>query len=229
MKKFISIFVLIFTVFSASLAGMKTEGWLWRYSYVDDIRMLSKNFPAFSPTEDYFLVVLVDAQHADYTSSSGYLMSLAATFVHQHYLDPGHAWIVLAGIQDGKPWIFEGGHTVDCREVTKYYAKNLLGLSDEKTNPVDCLFSPTSIGSLEAGPGDSHPTFAAAIPLTKEKFDRILALFDENGYDFSHWGVQGPNCVQFALSCLAAVGIEFDCSEPLPVPQSFSIFFRQHF
>ena len=125
MKKFISIFVLIFTVFSASLAGMKTEGWLWRYSYVDDIRMLSKNFPAFSPTEDYFLVVLVDAQHADYTSSSGYLMSLAATFVHQHYLDPGHAWIVLAGIQDGKPWIFEGGHTVDCREVTKYYAKNL--------------------------------------------------------------------------------------------------------
>ena len=93
-----------------------------------------------------------------------------------------------------------------------------------KPTQIRCVISSLPpIGNLECGPGDSHPTFAAAIPLTKEGFDRVLRLFDENGYDFSSWGIRGPNCVQFALSCLATVGIEFDCGESLPVPPSFSV------
>lgn len=226
MKKVILTILLISTTFAVSYTGMKTESWLWRYSYLEDIRTLSKNFPSFSPNDEYFLVVLVDARHADYTSPQGYVTSLAEGFIRQHYLDPGHAWIVLAGKKDGKPWIFEGGHTVNCPDVTKYYLKNVLGVfsDEEDPNPARYLFAPTNIGSLEHGPGDSRPTFAAAIPLTEEGFQRVLTLFDEDGYDFSRWGIQGPNCIQFALSCLATVGIEFDCHEPFPVPPSFSFF-----
>jgi hypothetical protein len=226
MKKILSIFTLLFIALAVSYGGMRSEDWLWRYSYVDDIRTLSKTAPSFSPKDEYFLVILVDARHADYTSSTGYLTSLAGSFVSQHYLDPGHAWIVLAGTKNGKPWVFEGGHTVNCPDLTKYYLKTVLGFSDEEPdpNPVRHLFSPTDIGSLEYGPGDSCPTFAAAIPLTEEGFDRVLKLFNEDGYDFSNWGIRGPNCVQFALSCLATVGVEFDCNESLPVPPSFSVF-----
>ena len=225
MKKVILIFTLLFVALTVSYGGMKTKEWLWRYSYIDDIRTISKKFPSFSPSDEYFLVVLVDAQHADYSSSQGYLGSLARSFFNHHYLDPGHAWVVLAGTKDGKPWFFEGGHTVNCPDLTKYYLKGILGLSSDgpEPNPARCLFSPTDIGNFEYGPGDSQPSFAAAIPLTKEGFERILRLFDEDGYDFSRWGVQGPNCVQFALSCLAAVGVEFDCSDVLPVPPSLSV------
>jgi hypothetical protein len=226
MKRIILTFLLIFTTFVTSYAGMKTEAWLWRYSYIEDIRTLSKNFPPFPPTNEYFLVILVDARHADYSSTRGYVTSLAESLIRQHYLDPGHAWIVLAGKKDGKPWVFEGGHSVNCPAVTKYYFQHVLGLfsEEEDPNPARHLFAPTNIGSLEQGPGDSQPTFAAAIPLTQEGFERILKLFDEDGYDFSCWGIQGPNCIQFALSCLATAGIEFECHETLPVPPSFSIF-----
>lgn len=226
MKKSVLTILLVITTFFAFYFGTASEAWLNRYSYVNDIVMLSKNFPSFFPTSEYFLVVLVDAKHPDYSSPSNYCSSLVPGMLRCKAPDPGHAWIVIVGTKDGKPWIFEGGHTVNCSAVTKHYIKHLLGWSDTKQteNPATALFVPTTVGSLEVGPGENRPSFAAAIPLTQEGFDRISRLFDENGYDFSHWGIQGPNCVQFALSCLSAAGIELSCYDTLSVPQSLSLF-----
>ena len=95
------------------------------------------------------------------------------------------------------------------------------------SNPVRHLFNPTKNGLFEYGPGENRPTFGAAIPLTKEGFERVLKLFEEDGYDFSKWGIEGPTCVQFALSCLASIGIEFDCEDALPVPDSVSFFGKE--
>ncbi len=226
MKRILLIFSLIAVTFIVSYLGMATDEWQWRYSYLDELRLSSETLPQFNPTDEYFLVVLVDARHADYTSPRAYLSTLTSSMIKQHSPDPGHAWIVLAGKKDGKPWIFEGGHSVDCSLLTKNYVANIFGFTsiDKDPNPARHLFLPTKQGLFEYGPGENRPTFGAAVPLTKEGFEKILKLFEEDGYNFSNWGIEGPNCVQFALSCLASVGVEFNCEDFLPVPESFSFF-----
>jgi hypothetical protein len=226
MKRTIFICFLIAIAITFSYCTTVNEGWLWRYSYLEELYSCAESAPQFTPQGEYFLVVLVDARHADYSSSRAYLSTLTSSMIRERSPDPGHAWIVLAGIKDGEPWIFEGGHSVDCNLLTKNYIKNILGLSShgKEKNPARYLFQRTKNGLFEYGRGDNIPTFAAAIPLTKEGFDRILKLFEEDGYDFSKWGIEGPNCVQFALSCLASVGIEFDCEDALPVPPALSFF-----
>lgn len=226
MKRVLYICAAIATAFVISYCAKVDENWMWRYSYLDELRATEGLLPQFCPTNDYFLVVLVDARHADYSSPRAYLSTLTSSLIKQHSPDPGHAWIVLAGKKDGKFWIFEGGHSVDCSLVVRKYINNILGLTSKEKdpNPARYLFKPTKEGMFEYGPGENVPTFGAAIPLTEEGFERISALFEEDGYDFSKWGIQGPNCVQFALSCLASIGIEFDCEDALAVPPSVSFF-----
>jgi hypothetical protein len=220
---------MIVVVFTVSYLAKVNEEWQWRYSYLEDLRTASASFPQFCPTDEYFLVVLVDARHADYTSPRAYLSTLTSSLIKQHSLDPGHAWVVLAGRKDGKQWIFEGGHSVDCSLLTRTYIHNILGFTSRENdpNPVRHLFNTTREGLFEYGPGENQPTFGAAIPLTKEGFERIIKLFEEDGYDFSKWGIGGPNCVQFALSCLASIGVEFDCEDAMPVPASISFLGRE--
>ena len=229
MKRIILICALIAAALSISYCAKVNDVWQWRYSYLEELRAATEILPQFCPTDEYFLVVLVDARHADYSSPKAYLSTLTSSLIKQHSPDPGHAWIVLCGKKDGKPWIFEGGHSVDCSLLTRNYIHDITGFttSEKDPNPARHLFTPTKNGLFEYGPGENRPTFGAAIPLTEEGFERILKLFEADGYDFSRWGIEGPNCVQFALSCLASIGVEFDCEDTLPVPPSVSFFGKE--
>ena len=225
MKKIIYSGLIFFMAFAVLCATKTTDNWMWRYSYLEDLHQSTTNLPQFDPHNEYFLVVLVDAHHADYSSPYAYLSTLASSFIKHHSPDPGHAWIVLGGKKDGEPWIFEGGHSVDCSHLTKAYVQDMLGFTRKESdpNPARFLFQTTMDGFFEYGPGDNRPTFAAAFPLTEEGFERICKLFEEDGYDFSQWGIKGPNCVQFALTCLASIGIELDCQDMLPLPSALSV------
>ena len=211
-------------IFAFLCCANVNEQRLWRYSYLGDLHQTIQTLPQYCAQDQYFLVVLVDARHLDYSSPYRYLSTLSASFITERAPDPGHAWIVLSGYKDGKPWIFEGGHSVNCNSLMGAYIRDVTGLLQTQSdpNPVRHLFRVTEKGFFEYGSGENRPTFAAAIPLTKDGFDRICKLFDSDGYDFSQWGVRGPNCVQFALSCLATIGIELECYDVLPLPPSLS-------
>lgn len=229
MKRTLRIIAVIAIAFSAAYCAKVSDEWQWRYSYLDQLQASQDTLPQFCPTEEYFLVVLVQAQHADYSSPRAYLATLASSFVKEHSPDPGHAWIVLVGKKDGKLWLFEGGHSANCPHVAADYMSHVLCSSgvDDDPNPARHLFIPTNEGFFEYGSGGSVPTYAAAIPLTEEGFARVLSLFEYNGYDFSRWGIQGPNCVQFVLSCLASVGIECHCDDTISIPPSISLLGKQ--
>ena len=167
---------------------------------------------------EYTLVVLVDARHLDYTSPSGYLKTLSEA------LSPhtGHAWILLIGKKDGQPWVFEGGHTGEFGRLAPRYFDELLRLSRCKDpNPAQYLFSPLPDGQLEIGSGGHLPTFAAAFSITEQGFARIMRLFEPDGYNFSEWGLRGPHCVHFVLTCLASIGVDLSCTRQIELPSSF--------
>ncbi len=189
------------------------------YRSGDSLRECERSSVQFQGETEYALVVLVDARHLDYSSPSSYLTTLSQTpFSHT-----GHAWVLLIGKQDGHPWIFEGGHTGEFGRLAPRYFDELVQLSRCKDpNPAKYLFSPLPDGRLEIGSGDHKPTLAAAFSITKEGFDRIMRLFDPDGYDFSQWGLRGPHCVHFVLSCLACVDVDLSCQKEIDLPSSFT-------
>jgi len=193
-----------------------------RYHYLAKVKECERSSVQFNGEGDHFLVVLVDARHLDYSSPAGYLSTLQSLCSSQEP-HTGHAWIILSGKRGGEPWIFEGGHTGEFGRLAPRYFDEMLRLSRNKDpNPAQYLFSPLPDGQLEIGSGGHLPTFAAAFPVTEEGFARIMRLFEADGYDFSQWGLRGPHCVHFVLSCLACVGIDIFCQEQVQLPASFS-------
>ena len=87
------------------------DDYLNQYQYLGSIREFSKYYPQFTGKSDYYLVVLVDARHLDYSSPSNYFSTMANGLFWAQDPNTGHAWIVLAGKKDGKSYVFEGGHT----------------------------------------------------------------------------------------------------------------------
>jgi hypothetical protein len=197
--------------------GKASDRWLHRYSYIQELT--SPSLSSFSGSEDYFLVVLVNARHPDYSSPFAYIWDLTWHYICENQPDTGHAWIVLVGKQKGKRWIFEGGHSVNCTVVMPRYAKKLISLvCDEAENPARSLFKSTSEGLFEYGSGNNNPTFAAAFPLTQNQFERIISSIKD--YQFAQWGLKGPNCVVFVQNCLTSIGIECPLLDTVEVPQT---------
>jgi len=189
------------------------------YRSSDPLQQCERLSRQFQGDKEYALVVLVDARHLDYSSPSSYLTTLSNTPL----CHTGHAWILLIGKQGGHPWLFEGGHTGEFGRLAPRYFDELVELSRCKDpNPAKYLFSPLPDGQLEVGSGGHTPTFAAAFPITKESFERVMRLFEPDGYDFSQWGLRGPHCVHFVLSCLACIGVDLSCQKQIALPDSFT-------
>ncbi len=205
--------------------GKASDRWLQRYSYLEEIR--NSKFAQFEGDDEYFLVVLVNARHPDYSSPFAYVWDLTWNYIIENQPDTGHAWIVLSGKKSGKRWIFEGGHSVNCNAVMPGYVKKMIGLACEDTenNPARSLFNATNEGLFEYGSGNNKPTFAAAFPLTKDGFDRTIKILEN--YQFENWGLRGPNCVQLVQTCLSAVGVDCSLYDTVDVPETINFFGNQ--
>jgi len=206
--------VCLLILFFSACSPRLSDQYHARYHYLSKI--CSLDCSQFRAHEEYFLVVLVDAKHLDYSTPSAYFTTLSQGLNP----DIGHAWVVLKGQKDGVRWIFEGGHTGEFGlSAPKYFDEVRERSRRKESNPAQYLFSLLNDGQLEVGSGGHRPTFAAAFPLNKESFARVMRLFDD--YDFSTWSLRGPHCVHFVLSCLSAIGIDLDCQEEVVLPQSF--------
>lgn len=195
-----------------------------KYSYLTAVRVLNRSPNQFKGTDPYYLVVLVDAKHLDYSTPGKYFETLSFGLFKRHDPNIGHAWIILCGEENHSRFLFEGGHTGEFGCIAPKYFDHIvdLSLNNADKNPVAYLYTLLPDGQIQRGSGGHRPTFAAAFPLTREGFFRVRTLIAKE-YDFSSWGILGPNCVQLARACLAAVGIQIDCEEKIPIPQVFSI------
>jgi hypothetical protein len=200
-----------------------SDDYVKRYHYLGAAHAATQARAQFTGTEEYFLVVLVDARHLDYTSPSNYFCSLSQGLFLDQDPNTGHAWIVLIGKEDGHPWVFEGGHTGEFGLYAPRYFDEVVRLSwdEHHPNPAYYLFTTLPDGTIQYGSGGHTPTFAAAFPLTEVGYCRVRRLLAQDGYDFSQWGIRGPNCIRFVHSCLAAIGVEVDCQETFVMPPSF--------
>lgn len=215
------LFCVIFCIVLSACSPRFGDDYWRQYAYLGSIREYSCTYPQFDGKDEYYLVVLVDARHLDYSSPDNYFSTMANGLFLAQEPFTGHAWIMLAGRKDGVPFVFEGGHTGEFGCTAPKYFDEVIRLSTEEQddNPARYLFCTLPDGRLEIGAGGHTPTFAAAFPLTEDGFKRVVRLLD--AYDFSRWGLTGPNCVRFARACLSTIGIDIDCHYTMCLPRSF--------
>jgi hypothetical protein len=197
------------------------DSYVREYQYLRDIREASATSKKFKNESEYVLVVLVEARHLDYSSPDNFFNSMRYGLFLPQEPTIGHAWIILSGKIDGKPWSFEGGHTGEFGLTAPRYFDEVIrrSLEEDDPNPAAYLFKKMPDRYLQDGSGNHSPTYAAAFPLTEEGFLRVFNLLKK--YDFSEWSLQQHQCVHFVLACLATVGVDLSCERTLLLPQQF--------
>lgn len=173
----------------------------------------------------YFLVILVDAPHLNYSSTLAFLRSVANRASGQKIGRFGHAWIYLQGLKDGKPYIAEGGHSGELGIVQPTYFDGIMNYNiwgyanptpEQKKavryepNPVKYLWMIQKDGFFQKGSGGHKPTFAVKVVITREQFEKIVALI-ENRYSFEEYSLTSNQCSSFvsqaaSLACLPIEG-----------------------
>lgn len=215
------IILLLLMMFLCSCSPRMADTHVARYQYLKEVRTSAREYPQFTQKDEYFLVVLVEAMHLDYSSPESYLGTMTHGLFFSKEPDTGHAWIILGGKKNGKPWIFEGGHSVDDSLDISTCFNEIKSISSENkmSNPARLLSYSFPEGVFEYGPGGYTPSMSAAFPITEDQFKKLAEFIDKGGYDYSRWGIHENNCVHFSVQCLEKIGISIDCAEKLVIPE----------
>lgn len=173
----------------------------------------------------FFLVILADAPHFDYSDGTRFLRSW-----RKHPQGGrkdgtvGHAWIYLRGIKHGKVVEIEGGHSGERGRHSLTYMEGVdLLIRKGERNPVSYLFESLEDGYFEAGPGTHRPTFAAKIDLTEEQFEAILAYINPACYPYKSYSLTGRQCASFVVQVAALAGLSIKAEVTLPLPRCVKI------
>jgi hypothetical protein len=159
--------------------------------------------------DEYFLVILVDARHLDYTQTDKFLHSVAKhPSDGSKTRDVGHAWIYLQGKWQGQRLIIEGGHSGEREEYPPRYFDGLMNYHEEGyANPIEYLWTVREDGFFQKGSGGHRPTFAAKVSLTQGQFYRILRFIHPRYYPYQHYSLLGPQCSSFVTQVAALAGL----------------------
>lgn len=192
-------------------------------SYISP-RIVAKRAPPMKESS-YFLVILADAPHFDYSDGRRFIRSW-----RKHPQGGrkdgtvGHAWIYLKGEMGGKPVELEGGHSGERggRSLTYMEGVDYL-ISCGEPNPIRYLFEPLEDGYFEPGPGTHSPTFAAKVDLSKEQFEAILAYIHPTRYPYRSYSLTGRQCASFAVQVAALADLMIDAEVILPLPKTVKV------
>jgi hypothetical protein len=173
--------------------------------------------------EDYFLIILVDAPHFDYTKGSKFLQTVAKhPYDGSKNGDFGHAWVYLKGIHNGRSIVIEGGHSGETEEpparyfdgIMNYFEWGFANPTSEQTlspcyepNPIKYLFTVREDGFFQKGSGGHYPTFAAKISLTSKQFQTILCFINPRHYTYRYYALMGHQCCSFVTKVAALAGL----------------------
>jgi len=170
---------------------------------------------------DYFLVLLVEARHLDYSDCKALLKTVAK---HPDdgckSGDVGHAWIYLQGVMPGTqiPFIIEGGHSGELGVCQAKYLDGVMNYIDfgyanpseaqcchprYEPNPIKYLWEPQQDGFFQKGSGGHVPTYAAKIHLNQAQFFKILNFIRPENYNYSHYSLTEHQCSTFIFEVAA--------------------------
>lgn len=188
--------------------------------------------PQSTVTEsDYFLVILVDARHLDYTNNHSFFKTVA-----KHPCDGskngdvGHAWIYLQGIHNGELTYLEGGHSGESGCIQARYFDGMMNYIDYgyanpsdrqrecpryEPNPIKYFWESQYDGFFQWGSGNHRPTYAAKVNLNPEQFNRIWS-FIEN-FPYSEYSVVRNQCASFATQVASIAGLELECDVTIAI------------
>lgn len=168
---------------------------------------------------DYFLVIMVEARHLDYTSPRAFFKTLAKhPSDGSKNGDVGHAWIYLQGKINNHPVYLEGGHSGELGHLQPRYMEGVFHSYERgDKNPIAYLWESQRDGFFQEGGGKHHPTFAAKIILTPAQFHRIYRFIQV--YDYRDYAITGNQCCSFAVQVAALAELDLDCEIHLKVDQ----------
>lgn len=180
--------------------------------YQEQYRHLQRELPCQSDSKesDFFLVLLVDARHLDYTDNCALLQTMAKhPSDGSKNGDVGHAWIYLKGVVDGKIIEIEGGHSGELGQIQpKYLEGVVVGLESHADNPIRYLWNTLNDGFFQRGCGDHLPTTAVKKILTADEFHDIYHFIDS--YQYCKYSLTQRQCVSFVADVAAFAGLSLD-------------------
>lgn len=173
----------------------------------------------------YFLVILVNARHLDYTDNHSFFRTLTKhPSDGSKNCDVGHAWICLRGILDGQYVEIEGGHSGERGLTQAKYFDGVMNYiefgyanptSEQmehprfEENPIRYLWETQTDGFFQEGCGGHVPTFAAKIDLTEEQFQTILNYIQL--YPYQNYSLIGNQCSSFVSQVAALADWTVPC------------------
>lgn len=225
-SRLIFMFVLILGL-SAGCATPRTAAYREMYVHLRDRPEVLMPMQESS----YFLVVLVEARHLDYTDNRSFLKTLAKhPSDGSKNGDVGHAWIYVQGLDHGTSIYLEGGHSGELGFTQAKYFEGIMNNIDygyanptpeeclwtrHEPNPVKYLWETQNDGFFQWGSGSHCPTFAAKVDLTPEQFNRILEYI--YCYPFGEYAISGNQCSSFAAAVASLGGLELECEVSIPI------------
>lgn len=188
---------------------------------------------------DFFLIVLVDARHLDYSDNRSLLKTLVKhPSDGSKNSDVGHAWIYLQGIVDGERVFVEGGHSgeLGCIQA-KYFEGVMNGInygdpnpsSDHKKrprdepNPIKYLWATQYDGFFQEGSGNHVPTFAAKVDLSEEQFQRILTFIDPQNYHYHEYALSRNQCSSFVAQVASLANFSISCETTISIEPELKV------
>jgi len=145
--------------------------------------------------EGYYLYILNEATHWDYSDTTSLLLSIR--------LRPlTHSWIILESPQDR----LEFGHTGNFGlEKLRYQEGVQQWDRDNHPNPIAYLWQTMSDGQFQIGKPNRTPTFAWRMPITKRRYQAIYEYVMQREYD--QFSLRDNNCVDMVTDAAALAGI----------------------
>lgn len=185
---------------------------------------------------DYFLVVLVNARHLDYTDTCSFFHTVAKHPSDGSKTgDVGHAWIYLQGKVNNKLFCLEGGHSGERGLLQAKYFDGIMNYNEwgwanpsseqmlagrYEPNPVRYLWETLSDGFFQKGSGGHCPTYAAKVDLTEEQFYSILAFIHPRSYPYRQYAITQHQCASFVSQVASLAGLQLDYQVSMAIEPS---------
>ncbi len=181
-----------------------------RHSYLEQYSHISKHIcQAQEMNEsDYFLIILVDARHLDYSNSQRFLQTFTKHPSNgSKEAQVGHAWIYLKG----KECTIEGGHTGEYGIIRPRYVDGIMHYIEQgDSNPIRYLSQPLNDGIFQKGSGGHTPSYAAKFDITKEQFHSIFTYIHPKRYPYEKYSLTRRQCTSFVAQVAALADIYLD-------------------
>lgn len=206
-----------------------------------------KNRQAFFPLmreSAFFLVILVDARHLDYSQTDSLLRTIAKhPSDGSKNGDVGHAWIYLQGMLDGKSVSIEGGHSGEMGNIQPKYFEGIMNYVHygyahpnknqrqnprNEPNPVKYLWTHLKDGFFQKGRGHHIPTYAVKIDLSQSQFEDVLKFMQPENYFFKNYALTGNQCSTFVAKVAALAGLPLEHSITMNLAQTVAFQGQQY-